>query len=222
MLDRLIALLAPHLCVACGSEGSLLCAWCRPDTMHTLPERCYRCHQLSADSAVCATCRRASPLKHVWVHAFYSGAAKKLIYQLKFGRAKTAAAVMADLLDDTLPALPLDTVVTYIPTATSRVRIRGYDQSRLLARALAKRRGLRAERLLVRYGQTRQVGSSRSQRIKQAAQNYSLATDRSLKGSTILLIDDIITTGATLEMAAKVLRQADPSRIYAAAFAQKQ
>ncbi len=161
-------------------------------------------------------------MKYVWVHTLYSGPAQKLLYQLKFGRSRAAAALVADLLDTTVPALPKDTVLSYIPTATGRVRIRGYDQSQLIARMLAKRRGLEVARLLVRRGQTRQTGASRTQRIKQAELHYGLASIRSLKGTTVVLIDDISTTGATLEAAARVLKKAGAKQVNAAAFAQKQ
>jgi ComF family protein len=222
MLDRLVAILAPHTCVVCGSEGRLLCGWCAPDAVLPLPERCYRCYALSADSAVCQTCRRHSPLRCVWVRAQYAGAAKELVYRLKFGRVSAAANAIVTLLDEAIPYLPTETVVTYVPTATGRVRVRGYDQSSLIARAFAKHHGLQFITALARGGQSRQVGSDRKHRQAQAAQNYRSLRPEDVRGKQILLIDDITTTGATLESAAKILKKAGAKRIYAAVFAQKQ
>lgn len=222
MLDVLIRVLAPHTCVVCGREGSLLCVWCWQDAVPAMPERCYRCNATSRDSAVCQKCRRHTALRHVWVRGQYSGATKDLVYALKFARAQAAAQTIAELLDEAAPALPKDVVVTYIPTATSRVRFRGYDQSRLIAKAFAKRRGLKLQALLSRHGQSRQVGADRKHRVAQAAQNYWLLPSARVTGKEIVIIDDILTTGATLESAASILKDAGVRHVSAAVFGQKQ
>lgn len=222
MIDQLLSLLAPHGCLVCGVEGSLLCAWCRPDALEPVPERCYHCRAVSQDSAVCKKCMKLSPLRHVWITALYKGTAKELVYGLKFARAKSAAGLIAELLNDSAPHLPADTVVTYVPTATSRVRQRGYDQTRLIARAFAELRNLQCSPLLTRHGQSRQVGADRKHRINQAAGNYSVIDPKRVQKVQILLIDDILTTGATVESAARVLKKAGAKSVNAAIFAQKQ
>jgi ComF family protein len=221
MIDRLLSILAPHICIMCGTEGALLCERCFPDAIDPIPARCYRCSATSANSAVCNSCRRNSPLRYVWVTTQYDGPPKELVYRLKFGRTKQAASVIASYLHETVPVLPPSTVVTFVPTATSRVRQRGYDQIQLIARAFARYRGLQCAPLLVRYGQSRQVGSDRKHRFDQAAKNYG-TLKKVAKGTDVLLIDDILTTGATLESAAKLLKQAGAKTINAAIFAQKQ
>jgi predicted amidophosphoribosyltransferase len=101
------------------------------------------------------------------------------------------------------------------------VRQRGYDQTRLIARVFAKQRGLPCDELLVRRGQSRQVGSDRKHRQEQAAKNYQ-SKQNIAKGTEVLLIDDILTTGATLEASAKILYQAGAKTVNAVVFAQKQ
>jgi ComF family protein len=221
MIDRLISLLAPHVCIMCGTEGALLCTRCAPDATEPVPSRCYRCKAVTTNSSVCGSCRRNSPLRHVWVASQYGGPPKELIYQLKFARAKRASHNIAMYLHETVPALSPDTIVTYVPTATSRVRQRGYDQTRLIARVFAKQRGLPCDELLVRRGQSRQVGSDRKHRQEQAAKNYQ-SKQNIAKGTEVLLIDDILTTGATLEASAKILYQAGAKTVNAVVFAQKQ
>ena len=220
MLDKAIGLLAPHVCLACGAEGSLLCTSCSYDALPPLPDRCYRCKSLTHDSAVCQKCRRQTVLRYVWPRADYEGTAKEIVYSLKFGRAKVAAHLMADLLDEALPSLPQRTVITYVPTATSRVRFRGYDQSLLIAKALAKKRGLRMETLLARVGQSRQVGSDRKHRLAQAERNYRVVKANKISRASVLVVDDILTTGATVEAAAKLLRSAGAKEVSATVFAQ--
>jgi ComF family protein len=150
----------------------------------------------------------------------YTGTAKQLIRKLKFERSKAGAAVIATLLGEDLPYFPADTVVTYVPTARKRVRLRGYDQTRLIAEQFAKHRGLQCASLLVRHGYSRQVRSTRAQRAKQAAENYTAKREQ-LHFDTVLLIDDILTTGATLEASARVLKKAGAKHVNAAVFAQK-
>lgn len=219
--ERCIALLAPHACINCEREGQLVCDWCREEVISPLPPRCYRCHALTADSSVCAACRRVSPLKHVWVVTEYDGLAKRLIGLLKFHRSIAAAGVIADYMNDILPFLEGSMLITHIPTATSRRRQRGYDQSEQIARALAKRRERRHETLLRRIGQTRQVGSNKKVRQTQMEAAYQVAHRELIEGKTILIIDDLTTTGATLQAAAKTLKKAGAKRILAATFAQK-
>lgn len=221
MLERIIGLLAPHSCLVCASEGSLLCAWCAPDAIDVVPARCYRCSAVSQDSRVCTNCRKKSPIDHVWVGSVYDGVAKLLIRKLKFERGKAASHAIAALLEESLPHLPAGTVVTYVPTASRRIRLRGYDHAKLIAERFAKLRGLSCSPLLVRHGHSRQVRSSKTARAEQAAKSYSAKRPK-ITYDTVLLIDDILTTGATIEAASRVLKKAGVKHINAAVFAQKQ
>jgi ComF family protein len=221
LLERLLSLIAPHECINCGTEGSLLCAWCVPDACADLPDTCYRCHKLSAESKVCGSCRKSSSLSHVWVRTEYDGISKELLRRYKFDRAQGAAPLIAQLISEKLPYLPSDTLVTYVPTVTSHIRQRGYDHALGLARELANDHQLRLITILRRHGQARQVGSRRQQRQEQLKDAFSVKSEYLVKGKTILLVDDIVTTGATLEAAAKCLKQAGAKRIYATTLAQK-
>lgn len=144
--------------------------------------------------------------------------AEKLLHGLKFDRqyaaAHTIAQTMAQKLavDDSLLLVP-------IPTATSRVRQRGYDQSVEITKALARLSGVPCAKLLRRYGQQRQTGSTRAQRLKQLAGAFEVRTKQLPKDKHILLVDDVMTTGATLEAAARTLRAAGVKIISAITFA---
>lgn len=220
-LDRLMAVVAPHACLVCGSEGSLLCGYCQADVLSPVPSRCYRCHAQTQDFATCPKCRASSKVSNVWVRTGYDNLPKQLVHKLKFERAQGAAPVIAGLVAESLPYLPRDTIIIHIPTATSRRRQRGYDQSELIARELAKRTGLTFRSMLGRYGQSRQVGSSRKIRLQQLNEAFRPRHPEKIKGANILIVDDIVTTGATLETAALVLRQAGAKKLYATTFAQK-
>ena len=220
LLERLISVVAPHQCLMCGAEGQLICAYCEPDLCRPLPPHCYRCNALSANNAVCVSCRRISSLRHVWVASDYSGYPKELIHSLKFKDAHAAALIMSRAMQNALPFIE-DAILVAVPTATTRVRQRGYDHSKLLARQLSNLLNLQSKVLLSRLGQTRQVGTKRFQRQSQLKNAFWPLSHKYIRDAHILLVDDVITTGASLEQAAKVLKQAGAKTIDAVVFAQK-
>jgi ComF family protein len=216
MLDAIISLYAPHICLVCGKEGDLWCAQCR-QLRRGLTERCYSCHKLSSGNRTCETCRRTSKLFAVYVAASYEGAAKELVGRLKFSGARAAIRPAATLM---APMMPDGAeVVVPVPTASSRVRTRGYDQAVLLARSLAGRTSLLFAPILRRTGQARQVGASREQRRAQLHDAFRVGDMVAIRGRHVVLIDDVVTTGATLEAAAAALKSAGARRVSAVVFA---
>ncbi|MDB5186478.1 MAG: putative Phosphoribosyltransferase [Candidatus Saccharibacteria bacterium] len=221
VIESALNIVAPHDCLICGHEGSLICSWCLHSVRTILPGRCYCCKKVDSESSVCKNCRHKSYLRHVWIASEYGGVAKELVYDLKFNRVKAAARPIGVLMAELLPYFPEEVIVVHIPTATSRRRQRGYDHAELIARNVAKERGLRHATLLARLGQARQVGSRRQIRHEHMARAFRIQKPYLVRGAHILLVDDIVTTGATLEAATRVLKEAGARTIDAVAFAQK-
>lgn len=220
-LERLIAIMAPHRCVVCGSEGNLLCAWCVPEAFPRLPSRCFKCQKFSPDCQTCVKCRRHTCIKHVWTVTAYAGAAIKLLHSFKFERASSAGLVVAKAIADNLPFLPPETIIIPVPTATKRIRQRGYDHAEIIAGHLAKDSQLAWARSVSRLTQSRQVGASRAVRKRQLKNAFFIPKPSLLRGSQILIVDDVVTTGATLEAMAIELKRAGAKTINAAVFTQK-
>lgn len=220
LIEHFFSLLAPHDCIICGQEGSVLCSGCSLQALPMLPERCYRCLRQSLNYSTCPVCRHYSVLKQVWVRTHYDNSAKQIVHELKFNFAKDVAAYIALELQKTLPLLDKDMVIVHIPAATSHVRQRGFDQSALIARELSRVTGLSHIHALSRIGQQRQVGASaktRQQQMKNAFRPVSIAA---ISGMRVLLVDDVLTTGATLESAALALRLSGAKSVSAVIFAQ--
>ncbi len=220
IMERLLSLVAPHSCLVCEAEGQVVCDWCLPELAPSLPARCYRCKAQTENSLVCGKCRRESRFKHVWVRTAYEGAAKQLVYDLKFERKQAAALPLARLTAEALPYLPPNTIVAHVPTVTSRARQRGYDHAELLAKALAKELGLSHIGLLARLGKARQVGAKRAVRLTQLKDAFCLI--KPMPSAPILLVDDLVTTGGSLEAATACLKQGGAKLVDGAVFAQKE
>jgi len=158
----------------------------------------------------------------VWVGTEYLDTAKQLVQAVKFTQKREGAIIIARHLHERLPFLAEDTVITPVPTAPTRVRERGFDQALLIAEELARLRRLPCRQLLVRQTNVRQVGAKRQERMKQMDNAFRPAGRQRARGGLghIVLVDDVLTTGATLEAAARTLQRDGHKNLYGAVFAQ--
>lgn len=217
--EHIISFIAPHRCLQCSHEGRLLCR----DCSRSLPaavSRCYRCHAVSEDGKTCEGCRRQTKLYRVQTLTRYESIAKQLVWRMKFERARAGAGEIGELLVPLVEQLPPDAIIVHVPAAPSRIRRRGYDQAELIARSVARRNKQQRLSLLVRHSALQQRGANRKSRQNQAKQAFSARRSDAIRGAHIVLIDYVVTTGATLESAAAVLIAAGAKRVEAIVFAQ--
>lgn len=169
---------------------------------------------------VCERCRSSVSLDHVWVVSEYNGLAKEALELLKFERAASASKDVARCMTSVLPLLPEDTIVCHVPTTSKRIRVRGYDQAKLIAREVAKQKKLTYQPLVKRASDSRQLGVGRIERFKQADSAFQLNSRFTVKNKRVLIIDDVTTSGATIESIAKILKKSGVKSVDAAVFAQ--
>jgi predicted amidophosphoribosyltransferase len=209
LISELVALVAPPCCPACrralpGAAALRLCPDCAA-ALPWLPRRCCpRCALPSHRGRRCPATRAA--FDRAWAPLAYEGVARDLVAALKFRAAVPLADLMAAQIAAGLPtALRSVEAVVPVPAHRGRRRRRGFDPAGLLAAALAPRLGLPLAPCLRRGGGRRQVGAGRAER-----RDPSRLAVRAVGvvPSHALLVDDVHTTGATLDACARALRAA--------------
>lgn len=197
----------------------MLCGTCREELYCQKDSRCYLCNKITKQQQVCKSCRSRSKLRRVWWLDTYQHVTKALIKEMKFHRKRAYAREFGEILAITHSHHPSDTVVVPIPTASSRVRRRGFDQAAVIAQEFAAHKHLPYAPLLQCLHQNDQIGKTKIERHKQMEQSFRVSSGVSVENATILLIDDVLTTGATLEAAARMLRKAGAKHVDAAVIA---
>jgi predicted amidophosphoribosyltransferase len=204
ILQALAAGLAPPLCAACGRG-------CRPEAV-----LCSRCGRRLAEAE--PLLGKGPPgFDRAWSSAPYEGVARDLVAALKFRRLLPVADLMADRIRWLAPAHLLSGSVVPVPPAPPRLRRRGFDPAGELAGALAERLEAPLVPCLARRGGQRQVGRRRAERLAHPPRVRATGP----VPRSVLLVDDVLTTGSTLTACAKALRAAGAQRVVAVTFARR-
>lgn len=220
-------LLFPAQCCGCGKTGVILCVWCA-DALVRIPPQCFVCHAWvppAKDVSPGRTCVRCRP--HSAVYAFLSPfsyrqhAMAELVHVLKYRRNREVASLFSDMLAAHLAAMritfPKDSVLIPVPLHKTRERERGFNQSWLIAKMLAEKLGMGVRRdVLKKIKKTvPQMELFREERLKNLRDTFVVHNPLSVQGKTVMLVDDVKTTGATLEEAARILKQTGAKQIWA-------
>jgi len=203
LLHAVAAGLAPPLCAACGRA-------CRPEAI--VCTRCVR--RLAAAEPLEGG---APGLDRAWAAAAHESVARDLVTALKFRRLLLVAGLIAERIHWLAPAALLSGTLVPVPTAPLRSALRGFDPAAEIAAALALRTELPLHACLTRRGGGRQVGKRRAQRIG----HPPLIQARGKVPHSVLLVDDVLTTGATLSSCAQALRRAGAVRVAAITFTRR-
>lgn len=198
-------------CYLCrGSAPTLLCAACDADLPRLAPPRCPRCALESPRGEVCGRCLSEAPHYDATVAALaYEFPADALVHALKFRGELALAALLGDLLYQRTSTHEVDCVVP-VPLSAERLRKRGYNHAAEIARHLRPARLETA--LCVRSRDTPpQMDLPYAERRRNV--RGAFACTRALGGERVAVVDDVMTTGATLDEIARVLKAAGASRV---------
>ncbi len=206
-LNDILNLLFPPRCVGCGRPGSWFCGSC--------------CASVETLAPLVAT-RTLVPLQGVRAAASLSGPLRTAIHRYKYDGMTVLATPLGKILHQGWSQEPWSVnVIVPVPLHSARLRQRGYNQSALLARQLGLAASLPVdEGSLQRVQATQpQVGLSALQRADNV-RNAFACTCQSLKGQVVLLVDDVLTTGATLQACARAVLEGGASGVWAVTLAE--
>ena len=182
------------------------------------------CHACRIDSPECTAYRRKITFLDGWAAVwYYEGSVRDSILRYKFGGARAYAACYGRMLAMCLSREYPDgfDCLTWIPISSQRLRKRGIDQVELLAEAVGRELGLQPRRLLkkIRNNPPQSGITGEAERRANVLGVYRVEDTDAVRGKRILLLDDIITTGATAGEAARVLLTAGAKQVYCGAVA---
>ena len=217
--------LFPSRCACCGKTVSSVengaCAGCL-DAIESVKEACPRCSGQLKDGR-CEICSdRMWYLDRNIAAAEYSGAMKKILRSYKFEKRKRIHSHLGAIAFNAVKDQGLDVdLVTAVPMTGTKVWKRGYNQSELVARVVSRRLGCEYKVLLM------EKGSSRTQKDLQYRDRFINILGRyvpkgsAARGRKVLIVDDVFTTGATINECARVLREAGAERVYGVTIARR-
>ena len=220
---KALDLLLPLSCAVCGREGRLVCEACRDALPALRKPYCVICADPGTTN-VCRWCRH-SPLDvdGIRVPYLFEGAVRDLIYALKYGGIRAAAPDLGGLLAEYVESLDIgSSILVPVPLHPRRERRRGYNQSELLARELGLRTGLPVAYKLVRRirdspPQVEMEGPGERRRNVQGSFECPSGVDE----GSVLLVDDVVTTGSTLSACASALKDAGVETVRGVAVARQ-
>jgi len=211
-------LLFPPWCIGCGREGSYICDSCRQSLPLITPPICPRCGRPQAHGTFCPGCTDwQAEIDGTRAPFLFDGVIRKAIHELKYRNLRAVAPALAGFLHDFLLENPIPgDVLLPVPIHRKRQRERGYNQSSLLARELGRLSGLPVvEDCLVRRTYTPPQARTASviERRENVADAFACVDGR-LRGMQVILIDDVSTSGATLNTCAGVLKSAGVATVW--------
>ncbi len=211
-------LLFPQWCIGCGREGYFICYECSSLLPRVMPPLCPRCGRPQSSDILCPSCVSwRAEIDGIRSPFRFDGIMRQAIYQLKYRNLRALAAPLAQLLNDYLITnpIPVETLVP-VPLHQKRLRERGYNQSGLLAKELGKLISLPVvDDCLIRqrYAPPQARTSTVDERQGNVADAF-VCYDHRLQDKQVLLIDDVSTSGATLDACAAALKAAGAKSVW--------
>lgn len=227
----LLDIFFPKHCIGCRRSGEYLCTNCFAKISFDAHSICTVCNRPSIDGKTHPICKTRYSLDGTFCAVSYKNIIRKLIYQLKYqpyltdllpllGELSYESFIQNEVFIQLLKKQP---ILVPVPLTSKKLRKRGYNQAELLAKELGKRFGLTVQLLLKRVKETKpQYGLKREERIDNMKEafvlsNQVLVTDDKVR--TIILVDDVLTTGSTMSEAAQILKKSGAKEVWGLAFA---
>lgn len=217
--DFFLDFLFPKFCVDCQVEGTFLCEDCSKNILPVITQVCPECGRISKNGKYCKNCEKNKKISGILVACYYEeGPIREIIHNFKYNSATELSKILSKLMSETLKEnkIKID-LITFVPLHFRRLASRGYNQSEILAKEIGTSCKLQVSKLLVKTKKTkRQVELIGTKRKKNLNKVFKVEKSKvhKVENKNILLIDDISTTGATLNECAAVLKAAGAKKVW--------
>jgi ComF family protein len=214
---NLLDTIFPKSCSICKKKGDYLCSRCKKLFKRNLPE-CYICRKLSASYKThyeCSKEKEDSFLNHIFIGWEYNSLSSIILKKYKYNYVQGISETLVEIFIESIKKSTFDrqlegTILTNVPLTSSRLRDRGFNQTTKIAERVAEAFNIPfAEGLIERKdGSGHQALRDKEEREKIKEDTFTLKNSFSPEGySSITILDDVITTGATLEAISSTLRK---------------
>ncbi len=222
--ELLLDLLFPLKCIGCGIEGELICSSCQKDLPRLKPPYCSVCGLPLRETISCHKCVNW-PLKIDGIRSLFlhDTLARDAVHSLKYNNLKSLAKPMAQLMAEYLESTQLlADVLLAVPAHPKRLRKRGYNQAHLLAKELGKLTGLPLlHDQLARITNTKSQVSLGAEERRANVSGAFKCEGQAFTSKRVMLIDDVCTTGATLNACAIALKEAGADSVWGLTFSRE-
>ncbi|MBQ8255286.1 MAG: ComF family protein [Clostridia bacterium] len=213
MLNKFLSLIFPTACIRCRriAKHGFLCTECKEEYEKELSDGCLSCGNPHAK------CRCDSKYldneKLIYAIPYRSdGVSRELLLKMKTSNNKALVSHLADKMASALKenGIEEDVLITYVPRSPTKIRLEGVDQAKILAYALAEKMKLDIENVFIcRGGVKEQKSLEYGERDIYARTRFSLrlGAEEKIKGKRVVLVDDIITSGATVKVCSEILTE---------------
>jgi competence protein ComFC len=213
----------PEYCVLCGSSADYICRQCIRDRLKVnFKDICHVCGFDTFKGNLHIECQDQSNVDRLYFFCEYSTFAKQIIEDIKYSGnyaiAESVAKHMASYAKLVIKeVLNSNFTITYVPSHIKKQRVRGFNQSELVANKVALLLGVEFRHLLIKTTHTaKQAGNTKLVRADNLRSSFIVKSDNVPK--FVMIIDDVHTTGATLNECAKVLKNSGAERVIGFAF----
>jgi ComF family protein len=230
LIESVVNIIYPPICAACNNpnygdgNGGHICSECYFDIKRHVPPFCLRCGRglreiKSIQNGVCPAClNRHYDFQEAWSLCSYEGITKELIHRFKYNQKIQYKTIFENLFREffaTFQILRDIDFIVAIPLHATRLREREYNQSEILAQIVSEiiQKPVVSD-ILVRLRNTKsQIDLDEKNRVKNIKGCFGIKNTARLNSKSVLLIDDVLTTGVTLSEAAKTIEESNPSKI---------
>lgn len=217
VFNFLFELIFPRFCVGCNQEGTWLCSNCFQKIVTVSSQVCSGCGRLNSQGKYCLKCRKGKHLKGIISAVYFEeGPTKEIIHNFKYNSVLEFGPIFGKIMAEKLAGIPKkNLVLTFVPLHSKRLAQRGYNQAEILAKVVSSQSKIPYLDLLKKIRKTkRQVGLLGKYRRRNLSGVFKSICKDSIKGKKIIIVDDIVTTGTTLNECARILKEADAKEVW--------